>query len=89
MLAHAQIEPSVRQFVVDNYLFRKDASLRSDDSLIGSGLIDSTGILELVSFLEATFAFPIADEELVPENLDSIGRITHFVEQKLSGDGNS
>jgi len=79
----AEIAPKIRQFVVDNYLFRGEDSFSADDSLIASGLIDSTGILELVSFLESTFSLQIADDELVPDNLDSINQITSFVQQKL------
>jgi acyl carrier protein len=79
----AEIAPKIRQFVADNYLFRGEDSFSADDSLIASGLIDSTGILELVSFLESTFSLQIADDELVPDNLDSINQITSFVQQKL------
>lgn len=77
------IERVVREFVSDNYLYR-NIPLSPDDSLIAGGYVDSTGILELVSFLETTFSLEIADEELIPDNLDSIGRITRFVNRKLS-----
>jgi acyl carrier protein len=80
----AEIAPKIQQFVTDNYLFRGEGAFSPDDSLIASGLIDSTGILELVSFLESTFSLQIADDELVPDNLDSITQITSFVQQKLS-----
>ena len=80
------IEPIVRQFVADNFLFRESAdSLDENESLIAGGVIDSTGILELVSFLEQEFEIEIADEELVPDNLDSIARIRAFVSRKLGG----
>lgn len=83
------IEPIVRQFVADNFLFRESAdSLDASESLIAGGVIDSTGILELVSFLETEFEIEIADEELVPENLDSIAQIKAFVSGKLGYSSN-
>ena len=83
---HVVIEPIVRQFVADNFLFREGAeSLDENESLIAGGVIDSTGILELVSFLETEFEIEVADEELVPDNLDSIARIRAFVGRKLGG----
>jgi acyl carrier protein len=83
---HVVIEPIVRQFVADNFLFREGAeSLDENESLIAGGVIDSTGILELVSFLESEFEIAIADEELVPDNLDSLAKIRAFVGRKLGG----
>jgi acyl carrier protein len=77
------IERLVRSFIEENFLFREDgAELSSTQSLLDMGLIDSTGILELVAFLEAEFAFSIADAEIVPENLDSIRSITAFIAVK-------
>jgi len=59
--------------------------LRDDSSFLESGVIDSTGVLELVTYLENKFGFKIADEELVPENLDSINNVLRFIERKRSG----
>ena len=79
------VEVEIRQFVTENFLFgRKDTSLGGDDSLLELGLIDSTGVLELVSFIESTFQIKIEDDELVPENLDSINRLTNFIDSKLA-----
>jgi acyl carrier protein len=76
-------EPELRQFIIENFLFGKeDAPLASGDSLLELGIIDSTGVLELVSFLEQKYGFTIHDEELVPENLDSIDRLVQFVRRK-------
>ena len=73
----------LRQFIVENFLFGKeDAPLANGDSLLELGIIDSTGVLELVSFLEQKYGFTIQDEELVPENLDSIDRLVQFVRRK-------
>ena len=73
----------IRAFVIENYLFGEDGKLGNSDSFMESGIIDSTGILELVRFLEATFGVKVADEELIPDNLDSIDKIVAFVETKL------
>ena len=80
----AQIEAAVRQFVTDNFLYRKDEQPLSETaSFLDAGLIDSTGILELVGFLEKAFSIRVADAEIVPENLDSIRQITTYVQRKL------
>jgi acyl carrier protein len=78
------IENDVREFVTDNFLFgRNSVSLGGDDSLLEEGLIDSTGVLELVMFIEEKFDVAVADEELVPDNLDSINGLISFIEGKL------
>jgi acyl carrier protein len=75
----------VRAFVEENFLFREDISgLADTDSLLENGVMDSTGILELVAFLETTFAIQMADAEIVPENLDSIASIARYLERKLT-----
>lgn len=73
----------IRAFVIENYLFGEEGKLGNDDSFLETGIIDSTGVLELVRFLEATFGIKIADEELVPDNLDSINKIVAFLRTKL------
>jgi len=79
------IESQVRQFIEDNFLFRADRTDLSDsESLLEAGLIDSTGILELVMFLETTFQIQMADADVVPENLDSIKAIVGYVESRLA-----
>jgi acyl carrier protein len=80
-----EIEAEVRQFIASNFLLRDDrAALGDDDSLLEAGLIDSTGVLELVGFLETRFTIHMEDEEIVPANLDSVRAIVSFVTQKLS-----
>lgn len=75
-----EIENHVRTFVRDNFMFREDrAELSDSESLIDAGLIDSTGVLELVAFLESQFGIQIADEDIVPANLDSIRSIVTYV----------
>jgi len=73
----------VRAFIEENFLFREDLSHLSDsDSLLENGVMDSTGILELVAFLESEFSLQMSDAEIVPDNLDSIGAIAGYVERK-------
>ena len=79
----ADTERKVRKFIEDNFLFREDRADVSDtESLIDAGLIDSTGVLELVAFLEGEFSLRMADAEIVPENLDSLRAIVTYVEGK-------
>jgi acyl carrier protein len=78
-------EDRVRRFIADNFLFREDrASVADTESLLEAGLIDSTGILELVAFLEKDFGIRVDDADIVPDNLDSIPRIVGYVEAKLT-----
>lgn len=76
------IHDKVRAFIIDNFLFGDESGLEHDTSFLDSGIIDSTGILEVVSFLEDTFSFRVEDAELIPENFDSIDNITAFVSSK-------
>ena len=74
----------IREFIINNYLFsQSDAAIKDDDSFLEAGIIDSTGVLELVGFLEETYHIKIQDEDLTPSNLDSINNIVRFVESKL------
>ncbi|NOX53754.1 MAG: acyl carrier protein [Planctomycetes bacterium] len=80
------LDQEIRDFVRENFLFGDDSeNLEDDTSFLEQGYIDSTGVLELVTFLEQRFGIEIADDELVPENLDSIRRVVAFVESKLQG----
>ena len=79
------LESTVREFIVNNFLFGQDgAELTDDASLLELGIIDSTGVLELVSFLEGGYQLKIDDEELIPENLDSIRNVARFIRRKLA-----
>ncbi len=79
------VEALIRDFIVDNFLFRDDRDCLSDtESLLEGGLIDSTGVLELVAFLETEVGIEIADAEIVPENLDSIKSIATYTKTKLA-----
>jgi acyl carrier protein len=73
----------VRAFIEENFLFREDMSGLSDtDSLLENGVMDSTGILELVAFLEGEFGIEMSDAEIVPANLDSIASIAAYLMRK-------
>ena len=76
------IQDDVKHFITENFYLADPSKLRDETSLVDEGIVDSTGVLEVVAFLEETFAIKIADADLVPENLDSIARITAFVARK-------
>ena len=67
-----QVREQLKQFVIENFLFGQQTDLRDDESFLESGIIDSTGVLELIMFLEEGFGIKVQDSELVPENLDSL-----------------
>ena len=75
----------VRDFVVSNFLFGEAGSLQDDTSFLDSGIIDSTGMLEMIMFLENGCGVKVEPEEMVPENLDSINRVVQFLKRKLAG----
>jgi acyl carrier protein len=77
-------EPEIRKFIADRFLFGDDNELKSDMSLLEAGIIDSTGVLELISFLEEQFKIKVDDDELVPENLDTIASICVFLGKKTA-----
>jgi len=81
------MEPELRSFLAENFLLGEEfRGLPGSASLIEAGIIDSTGVLELVGFLEETYGIEIADAELVPENLDSIDNILRFMAAKRYSD---
>ena len=71
--------------MIESFLLGEDeADLSDDDSFLESGLIDSTGILDLIAFLEETWTIEVADEEIIPEDLDGINKVTEYVCSKSS-----
>ena len=76
---------TVQNFIVDTFLFGDNEKLKEDTSFLESGIIDSTGILELVTFLEEAYKISINDDELIPENLDSLKNVARFLEKKING----
>ncbi len=77
------VEEQIRQFLAENFLFTDHTSQLDDDvSLLEEGIVDSTGVLELVGFVEETFGLQVDDDEIIPDNFDSIARLTKFVRSK-------
>jgi acyl carrier protein len=74
---------AIREFIIENFLFGEANGLKDDTSFLEEGIIDSTGILELVTFLEDEFSITVEDEELVPENLDSVDNVTNYLQRKM------
>jgi acyl carrier protein len=87
MASTSDIENKVHDFVKQNFVLAATgaAELKSDDSLTKLGLIDSTGVLELIAFIEETFNVTIKDDETIPANLDSLDRIAAFIQRKQAG----
>jgi acyl carrier protein len=79
------IQQRVRQFIMENFYVSDPADLADDSLLVTSGIVDSTGMLELIAFVESEFDVRIGDAEMTPENLESIGRIAAFVARKRQG----
>jgi len=79
------VEKQVRDFIIENFLFGDDSRpIDPTTSLIENDLVDSTGILELVAFVEERFGISVADQEIVPDNFDSLARITDYVSAKTA-----
>ena len=77
------IEEILRKYILENYLFTDDESeLNNSDSFLDLGIIDSTGIMEVVLFIEMEFDIEVDDEELLPENLDTIDNLVKFISNK-------
>lgn len=81
-----QIEEQVRQFLSDNFIFDPSIQLGSEDSLMENGVVDSTGILEVIMWVESTFGVHVEDNEVLPENFDSIGNIARYALRKAEGE---
>ena len=80
----SEIGEKIKGYIVESFLFGAETDLSESTSFLDEGIIDSTGVLELVEFLETSFELTVEDEELLPENLDSISRIETFIKSKKS-----
>lgn len=78
------ITDRTRTYIIDNFLFGQGGDLDEETSFLKKGVLDSTGVLELVTFVEKTFGIAVQDDDLVPENLDSLKAIDAFVRGKLA-----
>jgi acyl carrier protein len=79
----AEIEDRVRTFLTGNFLLDPDVALERDESLLENGIVDSTGMLEVIQFLEENFGIQVDDLEVLPENLDSVANLTNYIGYKL------
>lgn len=78
-----QIDLTLRHFVIENFLYGdRNTSLDDHDSFLDKGIVDSTGVLELVSYLEEEFGIKVEDEEIIPDNFDSIATLTSYIQRK-------
>ena len=82
-MQNSSISASVREFIETNLLFGDSADVTDDSSLLERGVLDSTSVIEIISFLEAEYSITFEDHELVADNFDSINRIASFVDSKL------
>jgi acyl carrier protein len=78
-----EISKQISTFITDNLLLGRTVDIAGAPSFLEAGIIDSTGVLELVQFLEETWSLSVKDDEMVPENLDSLARLEAFVTKKL------
>ena len=79
-----QSKSEIRNFIVENFLYGQDNGLGDDVSFLQKGLMDSTGILELLSFIEEKYGISIDDEELIPDNFDSLNKLSNYITKKLN-----
>jgi len=73
---------AVRRFILSNFFVPEGSPLADDDPLLEHGVVDSTGVLEIIRFIEENYGIKLDDDEIVPENLGSIANITAFIERK-------
>lgn len=78
------IKSGIREFILENFMIgESEEDLDNDDSFLEKGIIDSTGILELIMFVEETHGIEVEDEEVIPENLDSVKKLSAYVRKKM------
>jgi acyl carrier protein len=80
------VRESIRRYIMENFLYADDGDLLKDEaSFLEEGIVDSTGILELVMFVEETFGVAVDDEDIVPENFDSVNRLVRYIQTQVGG----
>ena len=77
-----QLNSELRNFIVENFLFGQSPDFSDNDSFLKRRIIDSTGVVELISWVEESFGIRVEDDEIVPDNLDSINKLCGFIERK-------
>jgi acyl carrier protein len=78
------VAQQLRDFIVENFLYGQERAFQDDDSFLGEGIVDSTGVLQLVSHLEETYGITVEDEDLTPENMDSINSVVAYLSRKIN-----
>ncbi len=78
------LREQIRKFILENFILESPEDLVDDESMLEKGIIDSTGVLELVGYIESNYQIKVEDEELIPENLDSVKNIVAYLERKLA-----
>ena len=80
----SDIKEKIKNYIIENFLFgNTDNPIEDGDSFLETGIIDSTGILELIEFIEETYSISVEDTELIPENLDSLNNLDKFIKAKI------
>lgn len=79
------IKNKVNKFIVQNFLFGEKGDLEDDTSFLENGIIDSTGILELIDFLENEFSLRIDDDDILPDNFDSVEKVVNYIAKRING----
>jgi acyl carrier protein len=79
------VETLIRNYILENFLYTDDGGrLRNDESFLENGIVDSTGVVELVMFVEDTFGFEVADEDIMPEHFDSVECLARYVQLNVA-----
>jgi len=86
-MSNSEIEPTMRAFLSRNFFLDPGVTLGGQDSLLESGIVDSTGMLEIIQFLEEQFGISVDDLEVLPENLDSVVNLIQYVGRKRAAGG--
>ena len=80
-----EIKSEIKEYIIENFLFGdRDTLIEDDDSFMESGILDSTGILELITFIEDRYDIKLDDDEILPENLDSLNNLETFIKKKMN-----
>ena len=83
MATRTDIREKISAFIKDYFVKETGISLKEDSSFLDEGIVDSTGVMELVAYIETTFKIKVEDEEIIPDNIDSVNKIVKFVKEKL------
>ncbi len=75
----SELKETIKRFIIENFLFGEEYELKDETSFLEEGIIDSTGVLELIEFIEEKFNIKIDDEDIIPENLDSLNNLEKFM----------